>query len=129
MLKSRKNRLFLGSLENCDAAGESTLFIEFMLQCLLEAMENYEEAGDDEGEVQDKVQDKMQDKFPELPQPVWDVLEILYQRPKATVADICHQLNLKDRQVYKHIATLKSVGLLVRVGSNKTGYWKVNANM
>ena len=64
-------------------------------------------------------------KFSELSQSAWDVVEILYQRPKATVKDICNQLNLKDRQVNKHISTLKSVGLLVRVGSNKTGYWKV----
>ena len=28
-------------IAKCDAAGESTLFVEFMLQCLLEAMENY----------------------------------------------------------------------------------------
>ncbi len=97
-----------------------------MLQCLLEAMENYEEAEEEETKVQDKIQDKVQDKFPELSQSAWDVIEIIHQRPKATVNDICNQLNLKDRQVYKHIATLKSVGLLVRVGSNKTGYWKVN---
>ena len=96
------------------------------LQCLLEAMENYEEAEEEEAKVQDKIQDKVQDKFPELSQSAWDVIEIIHQRPKATVNDICNQLNLKDRQVYKHIATLKSVGLLVRVGSNKTGYWKVN---
>ena len=119
---------YYGVIAKCDAAGESTLFIEFMLQCLLEAMENYEEAEEEEAKVQDKIQDKVQDKFPELSQSAWDVIEIIHQRPKATVNDICNQLNLKDRQVYKHIATLKSVGLLVRVGSNKTGYWKVTLN-
>ena len=116
-------------IAKCDAAGESTLFIEFMLQCLLEAMENYSEPEEEETIVQDKVQDKVQDIFPELSQSAWDVIEIIHQRPKATVNDICNQLNLKDRQVYKHIATLKSVGLLVRVGSNKTGYWKVNIEL
>lgn len=40
--------------------------------------------------------------------------------------DICNQLNLKERQVYKHISQLKKLGIIVRVGSNKTGYWKVN---
>ena len=33
---------------------------------------------------------------------------------------------MKERQVYKHISILKSLGVIVRVGSNKTGYWKVN---
>ena len=109
-----------------DAAGNSTAFVEFMLKCLLDTMENYE---DDENEVlhkvQDKMQDKVRDKFPEVSQPTWDVLAIIQQNPKATVTDICAKKGLKERQVYKHISVLKSLGIIVRVGSNKTGYWKV----
>ena len=113
-----------------DAAGNSTVFVEFMLKCLLDAMENYE---NDENEVpnkvphkvQDKVQNKVQDKFPEVSQPTWDVLAIIQQNPKATVTDICAKKGLKERQVYKHISILKSLGVIVRVGSNKTGYWRV----
>ena len=109
-----------------DAAGNSTAFVEFMLKCLLDAMENYE---DEENvipyKVQDKVQDKVRDKFPEVSQSTWDVLAIIQQNPKATVTDICAKKGLKERQVYKHISVLKSLGFIVRVGSNKTGYWKV----
>jgi Fic family protein len=108
----------------CDAVGESTLFIEFMLKCLLDAMENYEEGED--VEVQDKVQNKMQDKFPEVSQSAWDILAIIQKTPKITVNEMCERIGLKERQVYKHISILKSLGLIVRVGSNKTGYWKVN---
>ena len=68
-------------IQKCDQAGESTLFIEFMLQCLLEAMENYEEAEEEDAKVQDKIQDKVQDKFPELSQSAWDVIEIIHERP------------------------------------------------
>ena len=110
-------------IQKCDQAGESTLFVEYMLRCLLDAMANYD---DDDAEVQDKIQDKMQDKFPEVSQPVWDVFDIIRNNPKVTVNSICEQINLKERQIYKHIAQLKSLGLIVRVGSNKTGYWKVN---
>ena len=89
-------------------------------------MENYE---NDENEipnkVQDKVQDKVQNKFPEVSQSTWDVLAIIQQNSKATVTDICAKKGLKERQVYKHISVLKSLGIIVRVGSNKTGYWKV----
>ena len=44
--------------------GERTIFVEFMLGCLLDAMLNYkpEEDADYEG-VQDKMQDKMQDNL------------------------------------------------------------------
>ena len=102
-------------IQKCDQAGESTLFVEYMLRCLLDAMANYD---DDDAEVQDK--------FPEVSQPVWDVFDIIRNNPKVTVNSICEQINLKERQIYKHIAQLKSLGLIVRVGSNKTGYWKVN---
>ena len=114
-----------------DAAGESTKFVEFMLKCLLDAMEHYEDTEETEvsdkvpNKVQDKVQDKMQDKFPEVSQSTWDVLAIIRKQPKSTVNDICAQMKLKERQVYKHISVLKSLGLIVREGSNKTGYWKI----
>lgn len=51
-------------IQKSDQVGDSTLFVEFMLRCLLNAMDNYEV--EEESEVQDKVQDKMQDKFPEV---------------------------------------------------------------
>ena len=110
-------------ISKCDTAGESTQFIEFMLECLLETMDNYEETGD--GEMQDKVQDKMQDKFPDVSKPTWKVYDIIRQNPKTTVETICAQLGLKERQVYKHISVLKSLGIIVRIGSNKTGHWEV----
>ena len=110
-------------IARCDAMGESTLFIEFMLGCLLDAMENYEDVSGTE--VQDKVQDKLRCKFPEVSQTAWNVLAIVQRNPQSTVNEICGQLELKERQVYKHISLLKSLGLIVRVGSNKTGYWKV----
>ena len=94
-----------------------------MLGCLLDAMLNYEPK--EEEEVQDKIQDKIQDKFPEVSKAAWNVFDILRQNPRATVNLICEQLNLKERQVYKHISLLKSIGVIVREGSNKTGYWKI----
>ena len=86
-------------------------------------MENYEEA--EEVKVQDKAQDKVQDKFPEVSKPTWKVYDIIRQNPKTTVSTICAQLGLKERQVYKHISVLKSLGIIVRVGSNKTGHWEI----
>lgn len=52
------------SIAKSDAAGERTIFVEFMLGCLLDAKLNNkpEEDADYEG-VQDKMQDKIQDKL------------------------------------------------------------------
>ena len=115
---------YYNAITKCDAAGESTVFVEFMLDCLLDAMVNYKPQEDEE--VQDKVQVKVQDKFPEVSESTWAVYEIIHQNPKSTVNDVCEQLSIKERQVDKHISLLKSLGIISRVGSNKTGYWKIN---
>ena len=73
------------------------------------------------------LQDKVQDKYPEVCQSARAVFAIFRQNPQATAKQICEQLGLKERQVYKHINTLKSFGIIVRVGSNKSGYWKLTA--
>ena len=114
---------YYGVIAKCDAAGESTLFIEFMLQCLLEAMENYSEPEEEENT---ELHDKLHDKFPELSAKAIEVLEVLNAHRGLNAAEIGQQLNLSERQVKTYINKLKQVGLLVRVGSNKTGYWKVN---
>ena len=75
--------------------------------------------------MQDKVQDKVQDKYPEVSQSAWKVFAIIKENPHASVRIISEQSGLKERQIYKHIATLKSIGAIARVGSNKTGYWKI----
>ena len=118
---------YYNAIAKSDAAGESTAFIEFMLHCLLDTMEYYEDEENTivQDIVQDKVQNKVRNNFPEVSQPTWDVFAIISKNPHATVNTICSQLRLKERQIYKHISMLKQVGLIVRVGSNKTGYWKV----
>lgn len=105
-----------------------------MLGCLLDAMLNYKPEGDDDSEgVQDKVQDKMQDnlhyklhdKFPELSEKTIDVLEAIKNNLHHNANEIGEQIGLSERQVKTYITKLKQLGLIVRVGSNKTGYWRV----
>ena len=114
-------------IAKCDAAGESTQFVEFMLQCLFEAIENYEETEEDEVAVpHDKLHDKLHDKFPELTEKAIEVLEVIHAHRNFNAAEIGEQVGLSERQVKTYITKLKQTGLIVRVGSNKTGYWKVN---
>jgi len=105
-----------------------------MLGCLLDAMLNYKpkEDADYEG-VQDKVQDKLQDnlhyklhdKFPELSEKTIDVLDAIKKYPGHNANEISKLIGLSERQVKTYITKLKQLGLIVRVGSNKTGYWRV----
>ncbi|MBQ3753490.1 MAG: Fic family protein [Prevotella sp.] len=111
-------------IAQCDAAGESNLFVEFMLKCLLDAMENYEDTEEIE-ELHDKLHDKLRDKFPELSEKAIAVLEVINAHRSFNAAEIGKQVGLSERQIKTYMTKLKEVGLIVRVGSNKTGYWKV----
>lgn len=107
-----------------DAAGNSTTFVEFMLKCLLDAMENYEDT-EETKELHGKLHDKLHDKFPDLSEKAIAVLEVINAHRGFNAVEIGEQVGLSERQIKTYITRLKEVGLIVRVGSNKTGYWKV----
>lgn len=113
-------------IARCDAAGESTAFIEFILSCLLDAMEHYELQEDENMELHDKLHDKLHDNFPELSDKAFEILEVLKNHPSLNAYEIGVKVGISLRQVKTYISALKTRRLIVRVGSNKTGYWKVN---
>jgi predicted HTH transcriptional regulator len=43
----------------------------------------------------------------------------------ATTKEIISKLNVSERTIYRELAVLKQMGLICRVGSDKTGYWEV----
>ena len=75
--------------------------------------------------MHDKLHDKLHDKFPDLSEKALYIVEILKDHPGLNAAEIGEKVGISERQVKAHINTLKAKGLIVRVGSNKTGYWKV----
>ena len=68
---------------------------------------------------------KLHDMFPGLSEKAFGVLEVLKAHPGLKAEDIGVQVSLSERQVKTYLNALKQAGLIVRVGSNKTGYWKV----
>ncbi|MCR4604287.1 MAG: winged helix-turn-helix transcriptional regulator [Prevotella sp.] len=54
------------------------------------------------------------------------MLTVLKAHPGLKAVEIGVQVSLSERQVKSYISSLKSMGIIVRVGSNKTGYWKSN---
>lgn len=57
-----------------------------------------------------------------------DVLDLLLITPNLTASSIANEIGITDRAVRKIISSLTGKGLVERVGSNKSGYWKVNRN-
>ena len=54
-----------------------------------------------------------------------NILKILKENPKTTVAIMMEQLSMSDYGIRKNLKSLKEKGLIERVGSDKAGYWKV----
>ena len=53
------------------------------------------------------------------------VLSIIKYNPNITASEIAIELNISSRAAQKQIASLKSVGIIERIGSDKTGYWMI----
>ena len=54
-----------------------------------------------------------------------DVLSWLRNNPYLTVSDIAEKSGKSQRTITRILTSLKSKRLIERVGSNKSGYWKV----
>lgn len=54
------------------------------------------------------------------------IIEMLRKDEKSTQKKISEELGVSLRTVKRNMAALQENGVIVRVGSNKSGYWKVN---
>ena len=88
----------------CDSKGNSTAFIEFMLRCLLEALQEM-------GESNQKSNQK--------------ILTIIEQDPTISMREMQEKTGLSESGVKKIVRQLREAGLLVREGGAKGGRWKV----
>ena len=54
------------------------------------------------------------------------ILKYLKENPKLSTTELAEKLGVTRMTIHRDIDSLKSVGLLIRVGPDKGGYWKVN---
>ncbi len=96
------------ALEDSTDAGESTLFVEFMLEMILEAIES---------SVKSSVKSSVNTAK--------KILQLFSEDPNITIKEIAEKLKLTSRAIEKQIATLKKENKIKRVGSARKGYWKL----
>ena len=53
------------------------------------------------------------------------IVGIILKEPRVTQAEIAEQLNISISEVKKSMKEIVNIGILVRVGANKGGYWQV----
>lgn len=54
------------------------------------------------------------------------ILLLLEQNPSLSANQIGKQIGLGDRQIRRLIQKLRNDGRIIRIGSDRKGYWKIN---
>ena len=113
-------------------AGQSGPFIDFMLNEILRTLKAHQgEPLSDKvppevpNKIPNKVPNKLKKEFPDISDATWNVYRMLKSNHSASSEEIGAVLGISSRMVRKHIASLREAGIIVRVGSNKTGHWEV----
>ncbi len=97
------------ALENSGSIGESTPFIEFMLNVILLTCKSV--PLNDPKSVPLKRLDK--------------IVELLKENKHLTINQIATICNVSSKTIKRDIAKLKELGKIKRVGSQKSGYWEI----
>ena len=95
-------------LEESGDLGESTPFIEFMLEVILQTIQSSVKSSD-------KSSVNTEDK----------ILDYFSENPFGTIAELAELLGLSTRAIEKQIAKLKKENRLERTGSARKGKWEV----
>jgi len=99
---------YYDALEKSGDRGESTPFIEFMLEVILETIQSSVKSS---GKSSVNTEDKVLDYFKE--------------NPTGRIIELAKLLGLSTRAIEKQIANLKKEQRLERVGSARKGEWRV----
>lgn len=102
------------AIQNCNNAGNSNEFIEFMLKIIDEAVDgmilNQQEI------TQETTQKTTQEK----------IINLIKKNPSITQVEMAKALDLTRDGISYNIKALKEKGIIERVGSTKNGIWKIN---
>ena len=117
VLIKEKQAAYYKVLATCDAKGNSTDFIEFLLQLILQTIEEALEA---EKRVTAKVTVKVtvnQEK----------IIACLRANPYITMDELSEKVGISRKSIAANIKKLKELGYVSRAGADKNGYWEICA--
>ncbi|MFA6138322.1 MAG: Fic family protein [Sulfurimonas sp.] len=112
MVRQKQNEYYK-ALENSGSRGESTPFVEYMLDVILETLKELEK---------ENIPNNAQQTAQQTAQQILDEIKIDKFITIKQLSVIC---KLGTRTVQKIINELKEEDKLKRVGSNKGGYWEI----
>ena len=102
------------AIQNCNNAGNSNEFIEFMLKVINEAIDGMIVTSSQET-TQKTTQKTTQEK----------IINLIKKNPAITQVEMAKILDLTRDGISYNIKILKEKGIIERVGSTKNGIWKI----
>lgn len=103
---------YYNAIAQSDAQGNSTVFIDFMLRCILQTIQEQQKVTD---KVADKVTDKSENK----------ILDLIRMNPSVTIPEMMQKLSMSDSGIRKILRKLQQEGRVARIGANKNGHWEI----
>ena len=104
------------ALEDSGSLGESTPFIEFMLEAILLTCQK----------TLSETQNVPLIVPKNVPLKRWDqIIGLIQENKDITIEQIAHECDVSSKTIKRDIAKLKEDGKIKRVGSLKTGYWEI----
>ena len=98
------------AINNCNAAGNSNEFIEFMLKMINETMSDLLESA-----TQETTQKTTQEK----------IIDLIKENPDITQTEMASKLGITRDGISYNIKQLKDNGIIERLGSTKKGSWRI----
>lgn len=117
-----KQEGYYKALNASNTAGESTIFVTFMLEVIRDALKN---VIDSQGKQQDVGVNVGTNVGVNVGTNEEKVLVLLRQDGKLTAKTLASTLGLTERQVERILSKLKADEKIVRHGASKNGYWEV----
>lgn len=103
----KNQQTYYNAIAKSSAINDSGVFIDFMLQEILNSLKNRYNITPETNEIEDKI------------------LDIISSDIYITAKKISELLSISQRQVERVISDLKLRGVIERVGARKNGYWKI----
>lgn len=68
---------------------------------------------------------KIKKQYPKLRKVYIDIIKMILEDKYITQEEIADKLGKNRSSIYRNIKTLRSMGVLERIGAKKKGYWKI----
>ena len=119
IIRKHQERYYM-AIQNCNNAGNSNEFIEFMLEIIDEAVDDMivKQQEITQKTTQETTKETTQEK----------ILNLIKKNPSITQTEMAKELDLTRDGISYNIKILKEKGKIERVGSTKNGMWKIVEN-